>query len=140
MNARSAALLIALSCGAVWSSGGAQRVPYGTLWTLYRVGAAGEGRTVTAGVLPTLQFGAGRVTGWDGCNGYVAGYVADESALKIGTPSAGAQGCGDPNAKALEHYFLRSLPKVKRFRVTDDFLVLFTEDFQTLVFRRGDLP
>lgn len=135
MNARLAALLIALSWGAL-----AQRVPYGTLWTLYRVGGAGAERTVSAKILPTLQFGAGRLIGWDGCNGYLAGYVADGSELKIGTPSAGSPSCGDPDARALEAYFLRSLSQVKRFKVTDDFLVLFTEDFQTLVFRRGDLP
>ena len=135
MNARLATLLTALSCVAC-----AQRVPYGTLWTLYRAGGAGAERTVTAKVLPTLQFGAGRLSGWDGCNGYVAGYVSNLSALKIGPPSAGSPTCGDPDARDLERYFLNALAQVKRFRVTDDFLVLFTSDFQTLVFRRGDLP
>lgn len=114
----------------------AQRVPLGTLWTLYRSAPFGAEVTLGGPGTPTLLFDAGRLVGSTGCNTYSAGYLASGHDLKVGAVLSTRAACPTPAQSRLEERFLNALGQVKRFQVTGDFLVLFTEDRQTLVFTR----
>lgn len=130
----SALLAVLLAAPGCLSVAHAQRVPFGTPWTLYRYGQVGQETTVDSANAPTLQFDAGRVLGSGVCNTYSAGYLARGRDLKIGALTATRRTCPNP----LEAYFLKALPQVTRFQVTGDFLVLLTGDRETLVFRRAE--
>ncbi|AFZ69197.1 META domain-containing protein [Deinococcus peraridilitoris] len=127
------ALLVLSTVGEVH----AQRITFGTVWTLYRYGQASQEVTVSTRNAPTLQFDVGRALGHAGCNSFSAGYIARGRELKIGSLTASKLSCSDQRTRELEQYFLQALTNVKRYQLNGDFLVLFTGDRDTLVFTRS---
>lgn len=115
----------------------AQSVPTGQTWTLYRTGRGTQYDTLLRARKPTIKFENGRVTGDAGCNTYFGGYTARASALKLGPLGATKKACVFPAEGLLEARFLNSLAKVKRYGVSNGFLVLYTTDRETLTFRRS---
>ena len=118
------------------SMASAQRLSFNSEWTLYRYGQAGQETTVVSFTPPVLRFDVGRIVGETGCNSFSAGFLTRGREVKVGTINATRAACPTPGMKALEEYFINSLAQAKRFQVSGDFLVLFTSDRETLVFRR----
>ncbi len=118
------------------SAGLAQPLPAGS-WTLYRTGRGNQHDTVTRAHKPTIRFENGRVTGNASCNTYFGGYSAEGAELELGPLGATRKACAFPAEGLLEARFLNSLAKVKRYGVSGGFLVLYTTDRETLVFKRS---
>ena len=130
---RSLVLLLALLGG-----GFAQQLPTGQTWTLYRTGRGAQHDTLLRARKPTIRFENGRVTGNAGCNSYFGGYQARAASLQLGPLGATKKACVFPAEGLLEAHFLNSLAKVKRYGVSNGFLVLYTTDRETLAFRRSN--
>jgi heat shock protein HslJ len=106
----------------------------GTDWKLQR-----SSTFQTQGVVVTLEFGKGRVTGSGGCNNYGGPYRVQGSSITIGPDLMSTKVACPPPADGVEQRYLAVLPTVKRFTVEDDTLQLADADGKTLLdFTRAD--
>ena len=81
----------------------------GTSWVLTSLG----GKPVGGGSRPTLRFGAGSVSGSDGCNRYSAPYTQDATGLRISSSMASTNMACPPEVMAQAQAFTGALGRVR---------------------------
>lgn len=100
----------------------------GTAWVL----KSAAGKPVVSGVVATLQFSAGRVSGSDGCNRYSGTYKATADELHVApdlaTTRMACPGIVDEQARA----YVAALTGAQRWRVQGERLELLSSDGKVL--------
>ncbi|OYT69698.1 MAG: hypothetical protein CFK52_13170 [Chloracidobacterium sp. CP2_5A] len=94
----------------------------GRRWTLAEIGAE-----AVSGSECFIEFNPSskRVVGSDGCNRFMGSYESQGDRLKFSRLAGTKRACLDEAARKLEMRFNRALPKVNRFAVTDNQLMLY---------------
>jgi heat shock protein HslJ len=125
MRIRTGALLLFAALGACSSVQQNAEPPSldGTAWVLSDL----PGRTLLAGAPPTLQFQAGKATGSDGCNRYMAPYTVREGSLEVSPGAMTRMACPDDRMQQADA-FISTLMGAKRYRVGGGKLDLLSVD------------
>jgi heat shock protein HslJ len=100
----------------------------GTEWRLTdHLGAQGELVAVPGDVMATATFADGRVAGSTGCNRYHGTYLADRSALSVGSLAMTMMAC-EPERTAVERAFTAAIGTAATYAVAGDVLELAGTD------------
>jgi heat shock protein HslJ len=136
-------MLLALACATTGSftvSAGAAsstRPPLrGTNWVLTDRVSIG---TSLDGVAVNAVFGAKRVEGSSGCNGYSSSYTTDGSRMKIENDGVSTLIACEGAAGKVEPKYLDALTRVRRWRVTGRTLTLSTSTGRRLLVYRASV-
>ncbi|MFA4877831.1 MAG: META domain-containing protein [Methanoregula sp.] len=97
-----------------------------TSWQLQSYANASGGMQPATGPNITARFsGDSRITGFAGCNDYIATYTTENYAISISPSATTRNTCGEPGMMALETLYLQDLDNSTEFRVTQTALKLY---------------
>ena len=96
----------------------------GPVWRLTKLRGQGDQAIAALKTAPTLQFKAGRVEGFAGCNRLAGSYTIDGERLTFGSLLGTLMACPEP-AMSIETAFKKALSGTLRWRVGADGLSLF---------------
>ena len=107
----------------------------GPVWRLTKLRGQSDQTIAALKAAPTLQFEAGRVEGFAGCNRLAGSYTIDGERLTFGSLLGTLMACPEP-AMSIETAFKKALGGTMRSRVGADGLSLFaaSDKEPTLVF------
>ncbi len=108
-----------------------------TSWTLVELGGRSLVPPPSRGA-PTLLFeGTDRVTGFAGCNSYVASYQQEGTQLRFGEVGSTRMACPGDDAMMLEQQYTEALRTVTRWERSGSTLTLFADQRTVARFRLG---
>ena len=85
------------------------------------------------GVLVTARFGEGRVSGFSGCNSYVAPAHVSGAATRIESPLVTDTWCRNETMREQERLFFKRMKEVDAYVPGDDLLILVNDQGETLL-------
>jgi heat shock protein HslJ len=131
------ALALALTACSVDGGGGKGGPIEGVHWVLERNDVSGAATAVPAEVVADARFGAGRVSGFGGCNSFNGAATVSGRSLAVGPLATTQMACsGAPTV--VEAAYLANLGRAASFTATPESLTIFdTAGQPVLVYRVG---
>ena len=111
-------------------------------WLLASVSPSDQTEAAWAASRITARFdlGAGRLSGFAGCNDYFASVAVTGDQIQVSEPGSTRKACAPETVMALEQEFLTKIPRATAFAVTPGRLVLSLSDGSGIEFHRAAKP